>query len=117
MLYMCARVNQLFGVRLVMRRRFAITDEEVERSRPVLRAALDRIESERSGGEHLVGDAFTVADLNAAALLYPMAWPPEFPYELPVRASSEFLESLQKHPAVAWISETWRRYRGASAAV
>jgi glutathione S-transferase len=38
------------GVRLVMRRRFAITDQEVERSRTVLRAALDRIESERSGG-------------------------------------------------------------------
>ena len=45
--------------------------------------ALDRIESERAGRDHLVGDRFTVADLTAAALLYPLVWPPEFPYELP----------------------------------
>jgi glutathione S-transferase len=105
------------GVQAVMRRRFAISREDAEGSRAVLQGALDRIEAERGGREHLVGEQFTVADLTAASLLYPIAWPPEFPYELPVRASSEFLESLQKHPAVAWISETWRRYRGASAAV
>ena len=35
------------------------------------------------GRDHLVGDGFTVADLTAAALLYPLVWPPEFQYELP----------------------------------
>ena len=105
------------GVQAVMRRRFAISREDAERSRAVLHAALDRIEAEKGGREHLVGEQFTIADLTAASLLYPIAWPPEFPYELPARASSEFLDSLQNHPAVAWISETWRRYRGASAAV
>jgi glutathione S-transferase len=105
------------GVQAVMRRRFAISREDAERSRAVLHAALDRIEAEKGGREHLVGEQFTIADLTAASLLYPIAWPPEFPYELPVRASSEFLDSLQNHPAVAWINETWRRYRGASAAV
>ena len=80
-------------------------------------AALDRIESERAGRDYLVGDSFTVADLTAAALLYPMVWPPEFPYELPEPQRWEFLEPIRDHPALDWISETWRRHRGTSAAV
>jgi glutathione S-transferase len=105
------------GVRAVMRRRFAIRREDVERSRTTLRAALDRIESERGGRDYLVGDRFTIADLTAAALLYPLVWPQEFPYELPQRPPSEFVESVRDHPVLAWISEVWRRHRPASAAI
>src|SRR4051812_9321995 len=83
------------GVRTVMRRRFAIRRADVERSRVTLLAALDRIESERGGRDYLVGDLFTIADLTAAALFYPLVWPPEFPYELPERPSSEFIESVR----------------------
>jgi glutathione S-transferase len=104
-------------VRAVMRRRFAIKAEDVERSRAVLIAALDRIEEERAGGDYLVGDGFTVADLTACALLYALVWPPEFAYELPECPHLEFLESLRDHPALGWISEMWRHHRGASAAV
>ena len=100
-----------------MRRRFAITEEEVERSRGVLRDALDRIEAERDGHEFLVGDSFSVADLTAASLLYPMVWPPEFPYPLPERYPSQFLDSVADHPAVGWLREIWRRHRGTSAVV
>ena len=49
----------------------------------MLAAAVDRIESERDGRDYLVGESFTVADLTAAALLYPLVWPPEFQYDLP----------------------------------
>ena len=35
------------------------------------RERTDRIEQERQGHSYLVGDAFTVADLTAAALLGP----------------------------------------------
>lgn len=100
-----------------MNRRYDFTEAAVERSKGVLAAALDRIESERDGGDYLVGDRFTVADLTAAALLYPMVWPPEFPYELPEPRRWGFLGPLQGHPALDWISETWRRHRGSSAAV
>jgi hypothetical protein len=64
-----------------------------------------------------VGDGFTVADLTAAALLYPLVWPPEFPYELPEPPRWEFLEPIRDHPALDWIRETWRRHRGQSAAI
>ena len=63
------------------------------------------------------GEGFTVADLTAAALLYPLVWPPEFQYELPDMPRPEALESVGDHPALGWISETWRRHRGASAAI
>jgi glutathione S-transferase len=100
-----------------MNARYDFTEEAVVRSRGTLEAALDRIEAERDGRDYLVGKSFTVADLTAAALLYPMAWPPEFPYELPDPPDWEYLEPMRDHPALGWIRETWRRHRGTSAAV
>ncbi len=99
-----------------MSARYEFTEDAVERSRDVLATALDRIESEREGGDYLVGGSFTVADLTAASLLYPMVWPPQFPYELPDPPRWEFLEPIRDHPALDWIAEIWRRHRGASAA-
>ena len=98
-------------------KRYTFNEQAVQRSRGTLVAALDRIEAERDGGDYLVGDAFTVADLAGAALLYPLVWPPEFQYELPDPPQSDFFDSLSEHPARQWISETWRRHRGSSAAV
>jgi glutathione S-transferase len=98
-------------------KRYTFTEEAVEHSRGTLVAALDRIEAERDGGDYLVGDGFTVADLTGAALLYPLVWPPEFQYELPNPPQSDFFESLEDHPARQWISATWRRHRGSPAAV
>ncbi len=87
-----------------MSARYRFTEQAVEDSRETLAAALDRIESERAGRDYLVGDTFTVADLTAAALLYPLVWPPEFPYELPEPLRWEFLEPMRDHPALGWIS-------------
>ena len=41
---------------------------------------MDRLEAELDGGDHLVGDAFSVADLTAAALFTPLIRPPERPF-------------------------------------
>jgi len=100
-----------------MNSRYAFDEEAVERSRGTLAAALDRIEAERDGHDHLVGETFTVADLTAASLLYPLVWPPEFQYDLPERTSWDLIEPVRDHPALGWIRETWRRHRGTSAAV
>jgi glutathione S-transferase len=100
-----------------MSARYEFTEAAVERSRATLVAALDRIESERTGRDYLVDDGFTVADLTAAALLYPLVWPPEYQYELPEPPGWEFLEPMRDHPALGWITEIWARHRGRSAAV
>jgi glutathione S-transferase len=100
-----------------MSARYDFGEQAVQRSRTTLIEALDRIESERAGGDYLVGDSFTVADLTAAALLYPTVWPPEFPYELPDPPRWKFLEPMRDHPALDWIRDMWRRHRGTSAEV
>jgi glutathione S-transferase len=115
-----ARVGLRLGFPVVWRymsARYDFTETSVERSRSTLAEALDRIESERDGRDHLVGESFTVADLTAAALLYPLVWPPEFQYELPEPAPWKFLQPLMDHPARRWISDTWHRHRGRSAAI
>jgi glutathione S-transferase len=101
----------------LMNRRYGFDPDSFERSKGTLRIALDRIEAERNGRPYLVGDSFTVADLTAAALLYPFVWPPEYPYELPERPRSELLDSMRDHPACAWIADIWRRHRGGSAVI
>jgi glutathione S-transferase len=99
-----------------MTARYGFNEEEVVRSRKTLIDALDRIESERAGRDYLVGDSFTVADLTAAALLYPLVWPAQFQYELPQPPEWEFLEAYGDHPALEWIAGIWRRHRGSPAA-
>jgi glutathione S-transferase len=113
-----ARIRAIMPVawRYVVRR-YGFDEDSYQRSREALVGALDRIETERNGGPFLVGEQFSVADLTAAALLYPVALPPEFQYELPDPPRSDFLDSVRDHPARAWISETWHRHRGTSSAV
>jgi glutathione S-transferase len=98
-------------------RRYGINDEEVAESRPRIVAALDRITAEVGPSGYMVGSGFSVADLTAASLLYPLAWPPEFQYELPERARAGVLESVADHPANDWIRGIWREHRGRSHAI
>jgi glutathione S-transferase len=96
-------------------RRYRINSEDVERSRTQIATALDRIMEERQPSGYLAGEAFSVADLTAASLLYPLAWPPEFQYELPQpRPPLRTLQALGDHPALEWIREIWREHRGSS---
>jgi glutathione S-transferase len=48
--------------------RHKISDTSLEADRATVNAALDLIEQERQGRRSLVGEAFTVADLTAAAI-------------------------------------------------
>jgi len=93
--------------------RYGVKSEEAaERSRQKVVAALDRLEAEIGGKEYLVGDRFSVADLTAAALFYPLVLPPEGP-ELgdPTEAFQRFREPLQDRPGYRWVGEIYRRHR------
>lgn len=98
--------------------RHSISESKLETDRAAVRAALDRIEQERRGGAHLVGDAFTVADLTAAALLSPLLQPAEIQYPLRVELPPYFQDyrsSLLQHPAMQWAAGMYRVHRGRSA--
>ena len=70
------------------RMRYGINNETAVKGREKTIAAFERLEAEIGPSGYLVGDGFTVADLTAAALLFPLVRPPEVagaltPGELP----------------------------------
>lgn len=100
-------------------RRVLPADAEAgRRGRDATVSALDLIESELDG-DYLVGGRFSVADLTAAALLFPLVAPPQFAYQLPDRWPDEWEEfrgSLAGRSGYQWAEEMFARHRGSSAA-
>jgi glutathione S-transferase len=91
----------------------AASEETAEESRRAVLAALDRLESELDGNEYLVGDRFSVADLTAAALFYPLVLPPEAPNQLANLPAGiqAFRAPLTERPGYRWVEETYSRHR------
>ena len=88
------------------------SDEAADQARAKILVALDRLEAELGGGEHLVGDSFSVADLTAASLFVPLVAPPEGPV-LPELGGdyAELRESLSERVGYRWVERTFARYR------
>jgi len=104
------------ALRVGMLRTFEINPTSVEESREKTVAAMDRLEDEIGPSGYLVGDSFTVADLTAAALFYPVVRPAEFPYPLvvdPPLSAREFLDPLAQRAGGQWVAEMYRRHRNA----
>jgi glutathione S-transferase len=102
------------------RLRHRISEANLERDRAVVLAALDRIEQERQGRAYLIGEAFTVADLSAAALLGALLQPSEIQYPLQVELPpylQDYRATLLRHPAAQWAAGIYRLHRGHSAEV
>ena len=100
--------------------RHKIRDAKLEADRAAVNAALDRIEQERQGRAYLVGDAFSVADLTAAAMLGALLQPREIQYPLRVelpRYLQDYRATLLRHPATQWAANIYRLHRGRSAEV
>jgi glutathione S-transferase len=100
--------------------RHKIKDARLEADRASVDAALDRIERERQGRAYLVADAFTVADLGAAAMLSPILQPPEIQYPLRLEMPAyvrDYRAALMQHPAAQWAAGIYRLHRGQSAEV
>jgi glutathione S-transferase len=90
--------------------------ENADRAREGIVAALDKLEDEleQGDGEFLVGDSFSVADLTAASLFYPVVVPPEgpLPTDLPRPPALErFRQGLSDRRGYKWVEETFRKHR------
>jgi glutathione S-transferase len=87
-----------------------------ELAKAKLSAAMDRLDAEleANGGEYLVGDRFSVADLTAASIFYPLIRPPEgpMPPDSPSPPAFErFCEGFAGRPGFVWVGEMFRRHR------
>lgn len=101
-------------LRVGIRQTLEIDAETARTSRQRTTAAMDRLEREIEPSGYLIGDSFTIADLTAAALFYPVARPPEFPYPTvtdPPRSARDFLDSLLERAGGNWVAEMYRRHR------
>jgi glutathione S-transferase len=110
-----------WAVAPMVRMRYGINDETAAEGRAKTVAAFDRLEAEIGPSGYLVGDHFTVADLTAAALFFPLVRPPEagaanIRGELPAELAS-FRAEHEPRPGFEWVREMYRRHRGTSAAI
>jgi len=94
------------------------SSEAAEVARHKVVAALDRLEAELGSNEYLAGERFSVADLTAASLFYPLVLPPEGPdLGEPPEAFQRYRETLEDRPGYKWVAEIYRRHRVPAAAV
>ncbi|MFL5823296.1 MAG: glutathione S-transferase family protein [Solirubrobacteraceae bacterium] len=91
----------------------ARSDDASEAARMKVIAAIDRLEAELGANDYLVGDGFSVADLTAAALLYPLVLPSEAYVTIErMPAPVEQLRArLRKRRGYRWVQEMFRRHR------
>jgi glutathione S-transferase len=107
-------------VKRVLRLRYGISGESAQAGRDKIEAAIHRVEREIQPSGYLVGDGFTVADLTAAALLFPLVRPPEAPHNIEGRLPDtvvSFREAMSGHRGFKWVEEIYRNHRGTSAAI
>ncbi len=108
---------------LYTRLRFGVADTDAaELAREKIVAAFDRLETEldANGGEYLVGDRFTVADLTAASLFFPVVLPEQGPVSTdlgPPTGMEAFREPLKQRAGYLWVEEMFRRHRRPAPAV
>jgi glutathione S-transferase len=104
----------------VLRLRYGVNADGAQAGRGKILSAIDRVEQEVQPSGYLVGDSFTVADLTAAALLFPLVRPPEAPHVveglLPAGFVS-FRNSVADRRGFKWVEEIYREHRGTSAAI
>ena len=94
--------------------RFRVADEaDEQKARETILGEMGAIEARLDGREHLVGDAFSVADLTAAALLYPLVLPPEGPQGIDgvPESAKDFEAEIRDHPILGWVERTFANYR------
>jgi glutathione S-transferase len=99
---------------LYVRLRFRVrSDERAAGAREAVLSAFDRLERELDGGEYLVGDSFTVADLTAASLFYPIVLPPEGPQILSSQAPAfaQFVEPLKARSGYGYVARMFAEHR------
>ncbi len=84
------------------------------RGEAALSAALERIVKRTSATGYLCGDRFSLADLTAAALLFPLVLPEQLSFAIPERARpalEAWRDRWQEKPGTEWVRRIFREYR------
>lgn len=104
-------------IRPAMYHKMKINHANAAAARLQLEQALDKLEAAVQGRDYLVGDAFSRADLTAAALLWPL-----LPWEGDEAAMQarlpevvwQWRQGFVQRPLYAWLQRIYRQHRPAS---
>jgi glutathione S-transferase len=107
------------AVRVIMRLDMKISDATAREAIDRTLIELERLDNLIPSSGYLVGEAFSVADLTAAALLSPIVQPPQFPYAFPppTPALARLRERLGHQRVREWVLGIYAKHRGSSAEV
>jgi glutathione S-transferase len=113
----CKRITGAWTRAFVILRYGVSREGAANLARRKILAATDRLDAalEANGGEYLIGDSFSVADLTAASLFNPMVGSEQGPLPPGVLQVPEsyatFCGELGERPGFLWVHETFRRHR------
>ena len=94
--------------------------ETSDEAKALLHERLAPIERVLEEHEYLVGDAFTVADLTAAAVMTAIIRPQQFSYALPEPWPQELVairSSVADRAGFKWVLDIYERHRGTSSEI
>lgn len=103
-------------IRWGFKRKLQINDKRAELARRRITEVMDWLESQLADGRtYLVGDRLSAADITAAALLAPIACPPQHP----VYGEPQFAQSMagaiapwRNRQALQWVRRMYEQHRG-----
>jgi glutathione S-transferase len=99
------------------RNNMGLHPHQVSVARSNIETYFGELESLIKPSGYLVGDAFSVADLTAAAVMTAIVRPAEFPYQLPEpwpEELTEIREEISRYPACEWVLDIYNKHRGES---
>lgn len=102
--HLCQRIRDLYQ----------ITQHSAEQARERVESGLKKLEQHLQSHSYMVGDYFTRADISVAALLSPLAKPPQlaqnysgsYPDEI-----REFRERIADSPVIQWVNRMYQHHR------
>lgn len=95
-----------------MRKLLLVREPEVSESRRALERSLGRLQGALKDRQYLVGNAFSRADLAAAALLAPLFMPPEYGVHWPHQVPEPLAGWIADHQEIlGWASGIYRLHR------
>ncbi len=99
-------------LKIKMREQMNINTDTAQRSRELLKRAIDKIYDHLQKNKFLAGDQFTRADLSAASLLAPLCKPAKYGLIWPDRLPQPIEDLINEcDEKVIWVNELYEKYR------